>query len=285
MYYSQLRAFHAVAVYGGFTKAAQNLGLTQPTISDQVSKLERDFDVVLFNRVRKRTNLTETGQKLFKITDTLLDMETRAVDLLTETRALKNGKLVIAADAPFHILRIVGAFRRLYPEIALSVNIGNSKSVMERLLAYQADIGVLANIPDDTRFESVILRDDPLVAVVQADHPWSKHKSIKFEMLFNQNLVLREHGSITRRLIEEEFAKRGVIAPGIIEMEGRESVREAVAAGAGVGFVSEPEFGFDTRLSMIRLENCDLRMRESMVCLKARYPTRIVTAFWEVAGF
>lgn len=285
LYYSQLRAFHAVAVHGGFTKAADSLGLTQPTLSDQVRKLERDFEVVLFNRVRKRTTLTETGQRLFEITDTLLDTETRAIDLLAETRALRSGQLTIAADAPFHILRVVGAFRRRFPEISLSVNIGNSEAVMDQLLGYQADIGVLANIPDDPRLQSVTLRDDPLVAVVRADHPWGQRKSVAFDKLLAENLVLRERGSTTRKLIEDEFQRRGMAVQSVIEMEGRESVREAVAAGAGVGFVSEPEFGFDSRLAMVRLEGCDLRMRESMVCLNARATTRLVAAFWEVAGF
>jgi LysR family transcriptional regulator, low CO2-responsive transcriptional regulator len=283
MYYAQLRAFHAVATHGGFTRAAESLGLTQPTLSDQVKKLERDFDVALFNRIRKRTSLTETGQQLFEITGAMLDMENQAIDLLSETQSLRTGHLTIAADAPFHILQVIGDFRRRYPQISVAVNIGNSEAVMSQLHEFRADIGVLANVPDDPRLRAVMLCDDSLVAVVPVGHLWTKRGAVKFDELGDEHLILRERGSITRSLIENEFQTRGKTPRSVIEMEGRESVREAVAAGIGIGFVSEPEFGYDSRLAMIQIEDCDLRMRESMVCLEARFGTRTVGAFWESA--
>ncbi len=283
MYYAQLRAFHAVAQHGGFTRAAERLGLTQPTLSDQVKRLERDFDVELFTRGRRRTQLTETGQRLFELADAMLDMENRAVAMLAETRELRAGHLTIAADAPFHLLQVIGAFRRRYPEVTLAVTIGNSAEVMDRLADYRADIGVLANAPEDPRFRTVVLRDDPLVAVVPADHAFAAAAEVPFGQLIGENLVLREVGSTTRRLVEDEFRRRGVPLPAVIAVEGRESVREAVAAGIGIGFVSEAEFGFDARLAMVRIADCELRMREYMVALEARLRTRAVAAFWAEA--
>lgn len=283
MYYAQLRAFHAVAQHGGFTRAAERLGLTQPTLSDQVKRLERDFDVELFTRGRRRTQLTETGQRLFELADAMLDMENRAVAMLAETRELRAGHLTIAADAPFHLLQVIGAFRRRYPEVTLAVAIGNSAEVMDRLADYRADIGVLANAPEDPRFRTVVLRDDPLVAVVPADHPFAAAAEVPFGQLIGENLVLREVGSTTRRLVEDEFRRRGVPLPAVIAVEGRESVREAVAADIGIGFVSEAEFGFDARLAMVRIADCELRMREYMVALEARLRTRAVAAFWAEA--
>jgi len=284
MYYAQLRAFHAVAVHGGFSKAAESLGLTQPTLSDQVKKLERDFDVALFNRVRKRSTLTETGRRLFEITGSMLDMELQAIDLLSETAALRDGQLTIAADAPFHVLRVIGEFRRRYPSVSVALNIGNSEAIMAQLLEFRADIGVLASVPEDARLKVMTLRDDPLVAVVPVGHPWARAGAVDFGELQGQDVILRERGSTTRRLIEEEFQRRAMTPATLIEIEGRESVREAVAAGIGIGFVSEPEFGHDGRLAMVRLKGCELGMRESMVCLDARHATRAVTAFWEVAA-
>lgn len=283
MYYAQFRAFHAVAQHGGFTKAAERLGLTQPTLSDQVKRLERDFDVELFTRGRRRTQLTETGQRLFELADSMLDMENRAVAMLAETRELRAGHLTIAADAPFHLLQVIGAFRRRYPAVTLAVTIGNSAEVMERLADYRADIGVLANASDDARFRTVVLRDDPLVAVVPADHAFAAAAEVPFHRLMGENLVLREVGSTTRRLVEDEFRRRGEPLPAVIAVEGRESVREAVAAGIGIGFVSEAEFGFDARLAKVRIADCELRMREYMVALEARLRTRAVAAFWAEA--
>ena len=187
----------------------------------------------------------------------------------------------------FHAVAQHGGFtkaaERRYPAVTLAVTIGNSAEVMERLADYRADIGVLANTPDDARFRTVILRDDPLVAVVPADHGFATAAEVPFERLMGENLVLREVGSTTRRLVEDEFRRRGVPLPAVIAVEGRESVREAVAAGIGIGFVSEAEFGFDARLAMVRIADCDLRMREYMVALEARLRTRAVAAFWAEA--
>ena len=284
MYYTQLRAFHAVALHGSFTEAAMSLGLTQPTLSDQVKKLERDFAVTLFSRIRKRTTLTETGQRLFEVADNMLDLENRAIELLDETRSLQRGHLTIAADAPFHILRVIAEFRRIYPGVSVAVKIGNSETVMNQLFDFRADIGVLANIPPDPRVKAFTLRDDPLVAVVPCAHPWASRGSMPFSKMRDQNLVLRERGSTTRRLVEEAFHEHGMVPSVVIEVEGRESVREAIAAGIGIGFVSKSEFGCDERVAMVGLRGCNLFMRESIVCLESRLSTRAIAAFWEVAA-
>jgi len=284
MYYTQLRAFHAVALHGSFTEAAISLGLTQPTLSDQVKKLEQDFAVTLFNRVRKRTTLTETGQRLFEVADNMLDFENRAVDLLGETQSLQSGHLIIAADAPFHILQVIAKFRRIYPGVSVAVNIGNSEMVMNQLFDFRADIGVLANNPPDPRVKAFTLRDDPLVAVVPCAHPWATRGSMSFLEMRDQNLVLRERGSTTRRLVEEAFHEHGMVPHVVIEVEGRECVREAIAAGIGIGFVSKSEFGCDDRVAMVHLTGCNIFMRESIVCLESRLSTRAIAAFWDVAA-
>lgn len=284
MHYSKLRAFHAVATQGGFSKAAEHLHLTQPTLSDQVRKLEIDFDILLFNRNSRSVTLTEAGKHLLLITTRMFECEAEAMEFLQETQDLLTGNLTLSADAPFHILKIVRKFRDRYPGVNVNIKIGNSEEILRHLFDFKSDIGVFSRVPDDERLNIVSLRDDPLVAVISKDHAWASRKSIRFSELEGQPLVLRERGSTTRQLIEDEFARLKLKQGTLMEVEGRESIREAVATGNGIGFVSKPEFGFDSRLQMLELKNCELPMHEYMVCLENRSNMRVVAAFWEMAA-
>lgn len=283
MHYSKLRAFHAVATQGGFSKAAEHLHLTQPTLSDQVRKLEVDFDILLFNRNSRSVTLTEAGKRLLLITTRMFECEAEAMEFLQETQDLLTGNLTLSADAPFHILKIVRHFRDRYPGVNVNIKIGNSEEILRHLFDFKSDIGVFSRVPDDERLNIVSLRDDPLVAVISKEHDWASRKSIRFSELEGQPLVLRERGSTTRQLIEDEFARLKLKQGTVMEVEGRESIREAVATGNGIGFVSKPEFGFDSRLQMLQLKNCELPMHEYMVCLENRSNMRVVAAFWEMA--
>lgn len=284
MYYSKLRAFHAVATQGGFSKAAEHLHLTQPTLSDQVRKLEIDFDILLFNRNSRSVTLTEAGKHLLLITTRMFECEAEAMEFLQETQDLLTGNLTLSADAPFHILKIVRKFRDRYPGVNVNIKIGNSEEILRHLFDFKSDIGVFSRVPDDERLNIVSLRDDPLVAVISKEHIWASRKSIRFSELEGQPLVLRERGSTTRQLIEDEFARLKLKQGTVMEVEGRESIREAVATGNGIGFVSKPEFGFDSRLQMLELKNCELPMHEYMVCLENRSNMRVVAAFWDMAA-
>lgn len=284
MHYSKLRAFHAVATQGGFSKAADHLRLTQPTLSDQVRKLEIDFDILLFNRNSRSVTLTEAGKHLLLITTRMFECEAEAMEFLQETQDLLTGNLTLSADAPFHILKIVRKFRDRYPGVNVTIKIGNSEEILRHLFDFKSDIGVFSTVPDDDRLEIVSLRDDPLVAVISQEHDWASRNAIRFSELEGQPLVLRERGSTTRQLIEDEFARLKLKQGKLMEVEGRESIREAVATGNGIGFVSKPEFGFDSRLQMLELKNCKLPMHEYMVCLKNRSNMRVVSVFWEMAA-
>ena len=179
MYYSQLRAFHAVATQGGFSKAAEFLHLTQPTLSDQVRKLEKDFDVLLFNRTSRSVSLTDAGKHLLSITNRLFECEAEAIEYLKDSQELLVGTLTLSADAPFHVLRIVRAFRNQYPGVTVNLKIGNSEDILNQLYDFEADVGVFSHVPDDARLKVLSLRDDPLVAVISKDHPWAGRGSVR----------------------------------------------------------------------------------------------------------
>ncbi|MCV2868169.1 LysR substrate-binding domain-containing protein [Defluviimonas sp. WL0002] len=283
MRYVQLRAFHYVAICGGFSRAAEELRLTQPAISDQVRKLEEEYDVLLFNRHKKQVALTPAGERLLEITRRLFDNEQQALELLSESRALRAGTLRIVADSAHHLLHVLTQFRQRYPGVRISMRAGNTDTVLESLHSYEADIGVLGEIPQSRDFDYIRLNSTPIIAFVAKEHPFAGRVSVSFSDLANQPLVMRESGSRTRQKLEAAARAKGFALTPAIEAEGREAVREIVASGAGIGFVSAAEFGQDPRLVRIRIEGEDaMRMDEALVCLRERRGSTRVSAFFEI---
>ncbi|WP_027036201.1 LysR substrate-binding domain-containing protein [Mesorhizobium ciceri] len=283
MRYVQLRAFHQVAICGGFSRAAEALFLTQPAISDQVRKLEEEYDVLLFNRNKKQVTLTHSGQKLLEITHRMFDTEQQALELLTESRALRSGTLRIVADAAHHLLHILGSFRARYPGVQVSVRAGNTETVISSLYSYDADIGVLGEVPTGRDFEVLELNSTPIIAFASVDHPLAAKKSLTLKQLAQESLVMRERGSKTRQKLEDLAAASKIELRPAIEAEGREAVREIVASGAGIGFVSAAEFGQDSRLVPITIDGPETLMDEALICLRERSGGKLVRAFLDMA--
>lgn len=280
MHYTQLRAFHFVATRGGFSRAAEALCLSQPAISDQVRKLEAAYDILLFDRSKRRVTLTEKGSALLEITNRMFDAEAQAMDYLNETSALQAGTLRLMVDSAYHITSVLRAFQARYPRIKVELRVGNSESVTKALQGYSADIGVLGDVPDTSGFATRLLGESPLIAFAAKAGPYGQVAEMSYAALAKAPLVMREPGSKTRQKLE---AVAGALPASIIA-EGREAVREIVAAGTGIGFVSTAEFGQDARLHPIALPSPPPMMPETLVCMKARRERRSIAAFMDMAG-
>lgn len=282
--HAQLKAFHAVAVYGSFTRAAERLFLTQPAVSDQVRKLEERYGVLLFHRNKRSVRLSELGERLLAVTQRLFAIEAEAEELLSASSALRTGTLTLAVDAPVHVLPQIARFCERYPGIAVRVETGNTDESLQRLFSYQADLALLGRDVSDERLLSLTLRNDPIVAFVSLSHPWAGRESIRLADLDDMPLVLREQGSVTRQTLEEEMSRAGLRIRPAIQVEGREASREAVVAGIGVGVVSAAEFGADTRVHALPIVDCQRRLTETLVCLREQRSRRIVETFLDLVG-
>lgn len=284
MRYVQLRAFHYVAVRGGFSRAADALHLTQPAISDQVRKLEMEYDIRLFDRHKKQVTLTDQGKKLLEVTHRMFEIEQQALEFLSESQSLRTGRLNIIADSTHHILHILTPFREKYPDIYVSIRVGNSETVIENLQSYKADIGVLGDVPENRNFKITKLSSTPIIAFALKHSEAAKFSSVTMKDLANMPLVLREPGSKTRAKIEEHALKAGLKLRGHIEAEGREAVKDIVASGGGVGIVSEAEFAQDSRLVKIPISDAVLTMDEALITLRERQDSKLIRAFMPFVG-
>ncbi|MCP5038051.1 MAG: LysR family transcriptional regulator [Rhodobacteraceae bacterium] len=280
---SQLRAFHYVALKGGFSRAAAALSLTQPAISEQVRKLEKDHDVLLFHRDRKRVSMTRAGERLFKLTERYFEVEDQIHDTLSETRAALGGKLRVIVDSANHITDLLGKFRTRYPGVTVSVKTANTEGVISALQAYEAEIGIAGSLMPGTEMQVLELGSTPIVAFAAVDFLPAEQTALTMEELAQMVLVLREKGSKTRAKLESEAAKLGLKLRPAIEAEGREAIRELVASGAGIGFVSKAEFGNDRRIREIAISGVKVAMNESLIHLKQRKDVRVIRSFMQVA--
>jgi len=283
MIYSRLRAFHAVASVGSFTRAARGLGVTQPTLSAQVKALEDDYGVALFDRRGRGIVVTTLGEHLLEITRRMFLFEEEAGELLGRARDLTTGHLRVGADGPYHVVPFLASFAERYPAIHISLSIGNSEEILDSLIHYRADVAVVADVAADPRLERILCAEHRLVAFVPRQHAWARRRGVRIGDFEGQPIIMREIGSKTRQLIELAIANAKVRSRVVMEIESREAVREAVAAGLGIGLVSEAEFGHDERLVAVPITDAELGTREYVVCLKERRRLRIVSAFLDQA--
>jgi len=279
MSYAQLKAFHAVAASGGFSKAAARLGLSQPAVSDHIRKLETAYGVELFSRTRRKVELTDLGRSLFAITERHFESEAQAVELLSRARELEHGLITIGADAAVHVLPLVKKFNQRYPRVELRLITGNSARLMESLERLEIDFAVVAERPTSDVFIARKIREDRLVCLLAGHHSLARRKSIRFSELIAGPLVLRERGSATRALLEAEAGRRGLKLRQFIEIEGREGTNEAVAQGLGAGIISVGELSRDPRLSALSISDWQEHMCEWLVCLRVRAGLHMIRAF------
>ena len=281
--HAHLRSFHAVATQGSFTRAAEALHITQPTLSGQVKELEERYGIKLFIRHGRHIELTDIGKSALVITRKMFRHEEDVEQLLISARALTTGKLLVAADAPYLITPMLAQFQRLYPGIQISIQYGNSSQLMTWLESHRCDVALLPNIPEgDDRLFSIELEPGRLVAFVNESHAWADRRSITMEELLGQRIILREQGSRTRAIFEDAVKRIDGKVNLAMEITGREGVREAVAAGFGVGIVAEHELVADTRLHSLRVSDTDLTHSEYVICLNERRNLRVTSAFLEM---
>ncbi len=282
MRHTQLRSFHAVAQRLSFTSAARELGVSQPTITTQVKSLEQEFGVELFVRRGRRIEITETGGGLLDITRRLFADEKEAADYLNETRGLRTGHLRVGAVGPYHVTDMLAAFNARHPGLYVSVTVGNSRDTLRDLLDYRTDVAVLAHVDPDPRLVAIPYRRHRVIAFCPVDHVFAQRRSIRLRDMEGQRLVVREAGSTTRRAFDQAMREADVRPKIVMEIGSRESIREAVAKGIGMGVVSEAEFIPDPRIKPLPIADAEIFTYAHVVHLRERQNARLVRAFLQV---
>ncbi|MFV3370007.1 LysR substrate-binding domain-containing protein [Pseudomonas sp. NY15435] len=276
---ARLRTFLAVARHASFSAGARAIGLSQPTATTQIQGLEREFNVELFHRRGRRIELTAVGRALLPIAQQMSMLESEATNLLRDSGQLNRGQLKVGAVGPFHVIEMVDLYRRDYPQIDVSIRIGNSASVLADLENYVTDVGVLAGLHDDPAFVAQLYARHPVILFAHVDHPFARHDEVRLQALQGQPLLRREQGSTTRVALEQELDKADVTPRIAMEIGSREALREAAIRGIGIGVVSEAEYIADPRLKVIRISGDPVCTETYLYFLAERRSSQVIASF------
>ncbi|HDS1694904.1 MULTISPECIES: LysR substrate-binding domain-containing protein [unclassified Pseudomonas] len=280
-YHKWLRSFHAVASTGSFTQAAQLLSIGQPTISEQVSGLEKRFSVELFHRRGRFIELSKAGRQLYDITQGLFGQEDEALQLLQSFQQRKQGMLRIGAVSPPIAMSLTYELMQHYPQIELETSFSSEAGTLERLYSFDIDLAILALSEFDHRLSTRLYRACPILAVVRDDHPWAQQASVSVKEIANQPVVLREPASRTRQLVEEGCRQYGVSLECAMQLNSREAIVHAVVHGIGVGFVSAVEHADRPGTRSIAFAEDPFHISYFLCCLAIRRKRPIIAELFD----
>ena len=239
----RIRVFRAVAHHLNFSRAAEELFLTQPAVTQQIKALEDQVGVPLFDRGGGKIALTPGGNALLPFADKMKVLEEEAITAIADAYGEHAGELSIGASqtiGQYLLPRFVAAFVKTHPKIRVTARSGNTDQMLEALVAGEVQIALIEGLDQRKDVHIEAFMEDQLVLVVPAKHGWAEQE-ITLEDLRMEPVLMREFGSGTRRIIESCLAEAGMkmkdLTPGM-ELDSNEALLNAVEAGLGYTFVS-----------------------------------------------
>ncbi len=254
----QLHIFYTVAERGSFSAAAQTLHMTQPAVTMQVQALEERFGTKLLNRTTKKLELTEAGHRL-------LPQARKAVELMRDTDVLManfieelKGRLQFAASltiGEYVLPRLLGSFLRRFPEVSVDMKVMNTTEIIDAVAHQGLDFGLIEAPCDVPGFDAEPVMNDELMLVAPTDHPFASRDEVSLEEVIQEPMVLREKGSGTRQIMEDELQRHGVLEAQlhvVSEFGSTGAVKSAVEAGLGLSIISVWTIKHEVALGLLR---------------------------------
>lgn len=236
----QLKVFESVARNLSFTRAAEELHLTQPTVSIQLKQLSDIAGLPLLEQIGKRIHLTDVGRELLKVCHDTFEGLSRFEMLVSDMKGVKAGKLRLAVitTAKYFVPRLLGPFCERYPGIDVSLKVTNRERVLQRMADNLDDLYVLGQPPEHSEIFFEPFLENPLVVVARSSHPLAAEKRISPQRLVEEQFLMREPGSGIRLATERFFAERALKLKVRMELGSNEAIKHAVAGGLGVAVLS-----------------------------------------------
>jgi DNA-binding transcriptional LysR family regulator len=241
----RLEIFAKVAELGSFSRAAEALFLTQPTVSEHIRALEDELGVQLLDRLGRGASPTRAGQLFLGYTQRILALSREARQAVDQFQGRMSGELVVAGSTipgEYLLPNLIGRFKGKYPDIAVTLLIGDTRQASDWVEEGRAELGIVGGKPTGRVLESRELLRDELVVAVAAGHPWSERDTITLAELTGEPMIVRERGSGTREALERALAAVGLDLTGFRiagEMGSTQAIKQGVRAGIGVSIISK----------------------------------------------
>jgi LysR family transcriptional regulator, low CO2-responsive transcriptional regulator len=257
----QLKVFETVARLTSVTRAAEELSLTQPTVSMQIKQLTQNIGVPLFEQIGKKLYLTESGQELLLTCREIFDRLARFEMKIADFQGMKQGKLKLSTitTTKYFIPRALAPFCKLYPGVEIALEITNHERILERLNENLDDLYIISKIPERLDVSLHPFLENPLVVIAHKTHPLAQKRNIPISRLNDEAFIMRERGSGTRAAVEQLFAKHNVSVKVRLELGGNEAIKQAISVGFGLSVLSQhtftPEAAKSSGLTILDVEH------------------------------
>ena len=241
----QLKVFEAVARHNSFTRAAEELFLTQPTVSMQVKQLTKAVGMPLFDQVGKRLYLTQAGEELVKTCREVFEKLDQFEMTIADLKGLKQGRLRLAVitTAKYFVPRLLGPFCKRFPGIDVSLQVTNHEHILNRLSENLDDLYVMSQLPDSIEVTYKRILDNPLVVLAPANHPLAEEKNIPIERIAAEPFIMREPGSGTRKAVQSLFDEHKLSLKVQLDLGSNEAIKQAIAGGLGISIAAYDSAG------------------------------------------
>lgn len=284
-----LEVFVTVVEKGSFTRAAEELNMTQPAVSQYIQSLERSLGAKLLERSNKYVRMNQAGEIVFHHAKNILGMYTRMQTLVDDALHRASGELSIGASYTFgeYVLpHLITHLRKNYPLIIPKIQIGNTADVAEMILNHEAEIGIIeGEYQHEKLYIEAFAEDEMFIIVPAADERFANASRICLSELRDETWVVRETGSGTRRAAEQMFASRHFQPKVRVEFGSTQLIKESVEAGLGVTLLSHwavrKEISLGT-LRMLKPQGAPVRRHFSLISQSTPYHTKAVEVFLDL---
>lgn len=279
MLITELKSFYAVARAGNVTRAAQQLGVSQPTVTGQLKSLEARYGLELFYRRGRALQLSEDGRRLLPMAEQLVQKELEIAFHLRDASALSHGSMRLGLTGPYYLMPIIARYREQFPGISLSLSVANSSSVLQALRDYQLELASSSVYAEGPELHRITLARDRLRLAVRRDHRLARHDSVRLADIEPETLLQREPGSMTRKVSERLLERAGVQPAEILEIANREAIIQAVVHGLGCCLIPAREAPPHPELVCLDIVDADIQTEEYVYCLKERMQVQSIARF------
>ena len=284
-----LQIFLSVAMHLNYTRAAEEVNLSQPSVSVRMRELERNLGSKLFEQLGKKVALTEAGQLLVPFATRVIAGISDARQAIAELQGMERGLLRIGASTTpgmYLIPRTLANFKRMYPKIEVHLAVKDTRQIEDGVIRNEFDFGFVGGHLAGDEVDVLPWMTDHLVLVVASNHHLARKKSVTIAELRKERFILREAGSATRAAVARHLKKVDLEVETVMEMENPESVKKAVQSGLGIAFISK--FAVETELKAktlfaMRVNGLDINRKLKIVYRKDKHLGSAAQTFMKLA--